>query len=72
MDEKDIMHTADEGGKKAGGFGSRIRDGIKEQADGLAYGGKPLFFTMILTFIVTVIACVAVFFASLQIGRAHV
>ena len=66
MDEKDIIHTADAGEKKSGGFGRRIRDGIRSQTEGLAYGGKPLFFTMILTFLVTVIACIAVFFASLQ------
>ncbi len=66
MDEKDILHTADAGEKKSGGFGRRIRDGIRSQTEGLAYGGKPLFFTMILTFLVTVIACIAVFFASLQ------
>ncbi len=65
MDEKDIMGTENRKERK-GGLGSRIADGIKAQTDGLAYGGKPLFFTMILTLCVTVIACIAVFFASLQ------
>jgi beta-lactam-binding protein with PASTA domain len=68
MDEKDIIGSEDRKDKKErkGGFGSRIAGGIQEQVDGLAYGGKPLFFTMILTLCVTVIACIAVFFASLQ------
>ena len=65
MDERDIKNTEGENEKK-GGFGSRISGSIKKQADGLAYGGAPLFFTMILTLIVTVVACIAVFFASVQ------
>ncbi len=63
MDERDIVNTADTGKT---GFGRKIKDGIKGQVDGLAYGGKPLFFTMILTLIVTVVACIGVFLVSLQ------
>ena len=65
MDEKDIAGTADTSTGKPG-LGRKIQAGAKRQVDGLAYGGAPLFFTMILTLIVTVIACVGVFLASLQ------
>ncbi|MBQ7167070.1 MAG: PASTA domain-containing protein [Treponema sp.] len=60
MDERDIAGTG------RPGLGRKIKAGVKEQVDGLAYGGKPLFFTMILTLIVTVVACIGVFLASLQ------
>lgn len=65
MDEKDIRNDANASGHKDN-FGSKIAGSLKNQVNGLAYGGAPLFFTMILTIIVTVVACIAVFFASLQ------
>ncbi len=39
---------------------------LRTQFDGMAQGGAPLLFTMLLTFLVTILACVAVFFANLR------
>ena len=40
--------------------------GFKDQITGLNNGGKPLIFTVIVTFVVMVIVCLAVFFSSVQ------
>ncbi|MBQ3800892.1 MAG: PASTA domain-containing protein, partial [Treponema sp.] len=53
----DEMNTMDETNK------SNV---IKRQFDAIARGGAPLFFTIILTLCVTVVACIAVFLVSLQ------
>ena len=59
MEDRDIK-------KDKGNFLNKIRSGITEQAEGIAYGGKPLFFTVILTFVVMIVVCVAVFLVTLQ------
>lgn len=65
MDEKDILNTADTNGSKPG-LGGKIKNSVKSQVEGLASGGKPLFFTMILTLVVTAVACIGVFLVNLQ------
>ncbi len=64
MDERDIKHTREP--KEVKHVFSKAKQFLNEQAEGIPYGGKHLFFTVILTFIVVAVSCVAVFFASLQ------
>ena len=60
MDERDI--GSPEAPRKKPRFGTFFR----EQVAGLSNGGLPLFFTVILAFIFMGLACLAVFFASVQ------
>ncbi|MCR5761770.1 MAG: PASTA domain-containing protein [Treponema sp.] len=47
-------------------MGKKIGFNLKEQVSNLAYGGKPLLFTIIVTFIVMLASCIAVFFSQVH------
>ena len=47
-------------------MGVRFRFSFKDQIEGLSNGGKPLVFTVIVTFIVMFAACLAVFFSFVR------
>ncbi len=59
MEEKDIVHSEEKKKRHFGGY-------FQDQIAGLSNGGKPLVFTVILTFFALAVACIAVFFASVQ------
>ena len=56
---------ADVKDKMKNGF-SKMRTSFQNQMDGLASHGKSLVLTVILTFLVMIVVCLAVFFASVQ------
>lgn len=56
---------ADVKDKMKNGF-SKMRTSFQNQMDSLASHGKSLVFTVILTFLVMIVVCLAVFFASVQ------